>query len=185
MPVDRNDPDADVAARIDVPARRPPDNAPEWMLHAWAEYQRGVKEVSGDAANPRILEYFNATSLAHTKLAKSDETPWCSAFACYCMEQSGIKSPRSAMAKSWQAWGEKADNDPTTGEPKYGSVVVLWRNFPASASGHVGFFVSFEGTQVWLLGGNQYNSVSFAKYPRMRILGFRQPKLASPPPLKK
>lgn len=169
-----DDPDSPSAkpAAVEFP---PPSDAPPWMLNAWSEFKLGVREVPGTVANPRILEYFKVTSLKNSKLAQSDETPWCSAFACWAMEQSGIESPRNTMAKSWLRWGVAAPKD-ALGAPPYGSVVVLWRNIPQGASGHVAFFVKFQGPKVWLLGGNQANGVTFAAYPRARILSFRLPK---------
>lgn len=170
---DNRDGDPDFAGEV-TPARstpagkRPPQNAPAWMFHAFAEYKAGVKEVAGKTANPRIVEYFKATNLGANPIAFSDETPWCSAFVNFIMQQSGQKSTRSAMARSWMNWGKQA-------KPEYGAVTVFWRTDPKSISGHVAFYVGEEGSNIWVLGGNQFNSVSFAKYPRQRLLGYRMP----------
>jgi uncharacterized protein (TIGR02594 family) len=164
-------------ARRDTGSHRPPPTSPEWALHAWAELKASVHEVAGPDANPRILRYFKATTLAGNPMASSDETPWCSAFACWCMEEAKVRSPRNTMAKSWLSWGSQL---PLEKDPPYGTVCVFWRGTPSSASGHVGFFAGSEKTDVWVLGGNQFNSVSFAKYPRMRLLGFRWPTVIAP-----
>ena len=80
--------------------------------------------------NPRIGEYFKATSL-HTK---DENTSWCSAFANWCMQQASIKGTNSAMARSWLTWKGGAD---LKGKPVPGAVVVFARGKPPS--GHVAF----------------------------------------------
>ena len=63
--------------------------------------------------NPRILEYFTATSLD----AKDESTSWCSAFANWCMKQAGIEGTKSALARSWLHWkgGVSLSDKPVTG----------------------------------------------------------------------
>jgi uncharacterized protein (TIGR02594 family) len=180
MPVDRNDPDFDgeptpakiITGTMGRPGR-PPADAPPWALVAFAEMGRGVHEVAGAAANPRILEYFKATDLANNPLANSDETPWCSAFVNWCLHEAGIQGTRKANARSWLKWGQP------TNAPTYGTICVFWRSFPQSANGHVGFYVDSRGADIWVLGGNQNNSVSIARYPRARLLSFRTPSTTS------
>lgn len=168
MPTDSNDPD--VSARTDhIIDKRPPEDAPAWVWHAYAEFKRGVHEIPGKDANARILQYFKATNIGANPIAFLDETPWCSAFACFVMEASGVKSTKSCSARSWMNWGKSVP-------AQYGAVVVFWRTAKTSISGHVGFYVGEEGSNIWVLGGNQNNSVSFAKYPRGRLLGYRMPK---------
>ena len=82
--------------------------------------------------NPRIGEYFKATSL-HTK---DENTSWCSAFA---------------MARSWLKWKGCVD---LKGKPVPGAVVVFERGKPPS--GHVAFVwtINPDGS-FYVLGGNQ------------------------------
>jgi len=170
-PVAQGDPDFDgevTPARHTLGEKRPPHNAPSWMWHAYAEFKRNVHELPGKDANARILEYFKATNLGMNPLAYSDETPWCSAFANFVMQEAGYPTTKSASARSWLKWGQQS-------KPVYGAVTVFWRTNPSSISGHVAFYVGEEGSNIWVLGGNQNNSVSFAKYPRMRLLGYRMP----------
>ena len=86
-------------------ATKPPDELPPWFLHAQTYERAGVLEVQGPGAHPTILTFFTYTTLKGTKLALSDETAWCSAFACAVMEQCGITSTKSAAARSWLSWG--------------------------------------------------------------------------------
>ena len=135
---------------------------PPWFLVARSEL--GVKQAPGVKSNPRINQY-----LKGVHMHPDDEIPWCSAFVDWCVEQCGFKGTDRADARSWLNWGEDC-------EPQPGAIVVLWREKPTGAKGHVGFlehsFLSF----VQLLGGNQGDQVCSAPYAKSRVLGYRWPK---------
>ena len=139
---------------------------PRWFLIASAEL--GVREVRG-GENDRIIEYHQATTLRATE----DEVPWCSAFMCWVMGQAGVASTRSAMARSWLAWGREC-------RPVLGAVVVL-RRTDNPRNGHVGLLVG-QGRdgRPWLLGGNQSDAVSIAPFRGEDVLGFRWPSVTVP-----
>ena len=149
----------------------PPSEEFPWM--AVAARELGVKENSGlDALghplrHPRILEYLASVELSR-ELAERDETPWCSAFANWCVERSGYAGTNSALARSWLHWGSALER------PRRGCIVVLLRPV-TSTSGHVGLYVAGGAHSVTLLGGNQKNSVSYAAFPVERVLGYRVP----------
>jgi uncharacterized protein (TIGR02594 family) len=152
-----------------------PDQAqwPEWMKLAARDV--GVRELPGVAVHPRIAEYYTHTRLGG--MPNDDETAWCSAAMCTWMEESGYKSTRSAKARSWLGWGDPIKL------PKLGCVVVFSRGDPAKEQGHVGLFCELDtlAGHIMLLGGNQRGgggSVSFSRYPRARLLGFRWPNEA-------
>ena len=136
----------------------------------WLEIARGeigVKEIAGELANPRILEYLRSTSLGAWGQGR-DETAWCSAFVNWCVVQAGIEGTGSAMARSWLGWGVECAPEP-------GCIVVLKRGKPPS--GHVGFLDEWSGPDntIRLLGGNQQNAVNVTTYPTSRVLGYRWP----------
>lgn len=139
---------------------------PTWMSEAWAEL--GQREVPGSRHNPRITAFIS--ELGHHSYAK-DETPWCAAFVGACLERAGHASTRSLLARSYSDWGEDA------GE-RLGCVAVLSRG-SNPAQGHVGFLVGATQDRLWLLGGNQSNSVSVQSFPRSRLLAFRWPRPAA------
>jgi uncharacterized protein (TIGR02594 family) len=132
---------------------------PRWLEIAEAE--QGVHEIPGPASEKRIVEYHSVTTLKAT----DDSVPWCSSFCAWCMERAGIKSTRSARARSWCSWGIPSEAVP-------GAVVVLKQRTvgkdkaTGSASGfHVGFFISKTPTHIRLLGGNQGDSVKYSDFP--------------------
>lgn len=128
--------------------------------------QYGVKEVQGTKDHPQIVNYF--TSLGYDASKFKDETAWCSAFANWVAQQAGYEKSNKLTARSWLQVGA------STATPKQGDVVVLWRESPDSWKGHVGFLIKESKRYVYLLGGNQGNSVSIKAYPKNRVLDYRK-----------
>lgn len=142
-----------------------PDNDALWMQKALAELRLGVREVPGAKHHPRVVYYHTFCRLR----AKDDETAWCAAFVCACLELAGINSTRSAAAASFATWGQPC-------ELKRGAIVVFGKSDPdAKGTGHVGFVHRVDGDVVWVLGGNQNNRVSIAPRPISRIVATRWP----------
>jgi uncharacterized protein (TIGR02594 family) len=141
-----------------------------WFKIALSEI--GVKEYSGAADNPRVVEYLSSTNLG-AKERRNDETYWCSAFVNWCIEKAGYAGTDSAWARSWQNWGRSID------EPVRGCIVVLKRPCDKSdtkkACGHVAFFISRTEKKVRLLGGNQSSAVQEQNYPVSDVLSYRLP----------
>jgi uncharacterized protein (TIGR02594 family) len=144
---------------------------PPWFTVARNEL--GVQEYPGAANNPRVVEYLNETTNISATLRSKDETPWCSAFVNWCMKQVGIEGTKSALARSWQGWGEHIN------EPYVGCIVVFQRE---KIFGHVAFYLEETATHIKVLGGNQQNpetkifEVSEKSYPKTDFLEYRAPK---------
>lgn len=134
-----------------------------WLPIAFGEL--GVREVLGDGDATRVRVYLASVELDRT-LAQNDETPWCSAFAAWCVETAGYASTNSARAKSWLDWGRPLI------KPRRGCIAVFDR---PPHGGHVGFFLSATGSSVTILGGNQSDRVCVADYPMSRLLDYRAP----------
>lgn len=129
---------------------------PVWLDTAKGEL--GTLEILGSrGSNPRIDEYLRSTDL--TKSMHNDDTPWCSAFANWVMEQTpNPKAPgknftgsNSAGSQVWMNWGSD-----TTAEPFVGALIVIkWK--ANSSAGHNTFIVGEtpDGKAWWGLGGNQ------------------------------
>jgi uncharacterized protein (TIGR02594 family) len=146
-----------------VPPPGPPSDAP-WFDIAKREMETGVDEIPGSRDNPRIIEYHASTTLKAT----DDETPWCSSFVNWCVEQAGLQGTKSAAARSWLQWGQALD------QPRRGCIVVLQRG--NSWQGHVGFYYADEGGRILVLGGNQSNQVNISSYRKSAVLGYRWPQ---------
>lgn len=134
------------------------------------EAASGVKEVLGDGANPRVMEYLSTVMIKAT----DDVTPWCSAFVNWCMVQTGVAGTNSAASASWMRWGEEISEDSIS----QGDIIGFVR---PDGSGHVGFFHKKEPDGFVILGGNQNDAVSIAKFSRnkpneKRVWYFRRSK---------
>lgn len=144
------------------------------MIPPWLDLalrQLGVQEIPGPGIEGRIVEYHACTTLKAT----DDAVPWCSSFACWCMEGGslghGIRSPRSARARDWLDWGVAIAND----RPILGDVMVFSRG-SNTAHGHVGFYLDSFGGQIDLLSGNTGNRVCIKPFDRRSLLGVRRPR---------
>lgn len=125
-----------------------------------------LAEIPGKKHNSKILEWWKAIKAAFM----DDETPWCAAFVGGVLEACGIRSTRSAAARSYLRWGV-----PISG-PCEGCVVVFWRGSPDGWSGHVGFVVGRDDMgRLMVLGGNQGNKVSIMGFSPLRVLEFVWP----------
>ena len=143
-----------------------------WMKIAYKE--NGQREIAGKDNNPVIIKYHASTTLK----AQSDETPWCSSFVNWVMQQAKIQGTNSAAAASWLNWGEKCS-------AKTGAITVIRDAKAANSSltrsgNHVGFLVQETSTHYQLLGGNQGNKVMVTLYPKSSwsLRGYRWPKIA-------
>lgn len=143
---------------------------PRWLANAWDEL--GQREVEGAADNPRIAAFFREVGAG---ASLGDEVAWCAAFVGACLERAAITSTRSLMARSYLEWGDGIDAG------RLGAVAVLSRGSDPAA-GHVGFLIGEADERVYLLGGNQGDSVSVAAFPKARLLGLRWPHDAQATP---
>jgi uncharacterized protein (TIGR02594 family) len=125
---------------------------PAWL--AVADREIGQKEAPGLADNPRIVEYFGATTFG----PHPDSVSWCGAFVSFCLREAGVIDKGSARAADWLDFGEPL------AQPRVGCVAVLKPQAPGS-SGHVGFWVGEQNGQLQMLAGNQHDNVDITAYP--------------------
>lgn len=138
-----------------------------WIAEARAHI--GLKEIVGPKHNNTILGWLKSLSAWWS----DDETPWCGVFVANCLRKAGRDLPRHwYRAKDYLTYGTTLDN------PAYGSIAVLTRE----GGGHVAFVVGKDKQgNILLLGGNQGNMVSIAKYHPDRIISYRWPSLKGIP----
>lgn len=127
----------------------------------------GLKEYPGAKHNAEVVKMF--ADSGHSWV-KDDETPWCAAFVGSVLAECGIKGTGALDARSYMKWGEPVDLNAA----QKGDVVVFWRGSKSGWQGHVAFFDRAEGNEIYVLGGNQGNTVSVAPYSRDRLLGVRR-----------
>ncbi len=131
-----------------------------------------VKDILGTANNQDILDYAKEVGF---KDFFSDDTSWCSLFACWVLYRCNCKISGSLAARSWLELTE------TTDKPVIGDIVILWREAPNSWKGHVGFYIKdrlINGKPfVTLLSGNQSDQVKIDDFPKEKVLGYRKPTL--------
>jgi uncharacterized protein (TIGR02594 family) len=149
-----------------VPTSPAPLALPTWLQHARAFERMMIVERPGPEAHPLITAFFQFTQLAGTPAGESDETPWCSAFVCACVELAGLASTKHALAHSWLNWGVEID------EMREGCILVFEK------TNHVAFANAAYtgGSHVWTLGGNQQNKVCSRLYEKDRIISMRWSK---------
>lgn len=144
-------------------------------LYDRAKRFEGIKELAGAADHPLIQWWL---SLCGFGLDAHDEIPWCSAFVNGMAWDCELPRSRSAAARSWLKVGEPVAIELAT---QGNDVVVLKRGKEPQpgpevieAQGHVGIYHGVDGADVLVLGGNQGNEVSIARYPLAALLGVRR-----------
>lgn len=139
---------------------------PPWLVNARRHI--GLREIPGPKHHAQILKWWSAIRAPFI----DDETPWCAAFVGGIFEAAGVRSTRSAAARSYA-------NDPDRFrkiKPAQGAVVVFWRGTPDGWSGHVAFLAGVSATgDLWVIGGNQGDAVTLAKFPPARVIGYYWP----------
>ena len=144
-----------------------------WMDIAKAEFGVSENALPGKHS-ARIIEYQQTCTLKAT----TDETPWCSTFVNWVMQQAGYTGTNNALARSWATWGRAIET------PEYGCITVIKKKNAtsdaatgSSTGNHVGFFVRKGSTTIRLLGGNQGDKVKYSNFflASYDIIAYRLP----------
>ena len=139
-----------------------------------AEKFLGTKEVAGAVSNAQIMAFLRLDN----DWPESDEVSWCSCFVSYCCFLLDLERSRSLRARSWLRVGRPVPLE----DARVGfDVVVLARGRGRqpgpevlNAPGHVGWYAGHDAGRVSVLGGNQRNAVSVARYQSKRVLSIRR-----------
>lgn len=135
----------------------------KWLTLAREEI--GTRERAGKAINPEIKSYYEEAGHPYIK---DDAVPWCAAFVGAMLVRAGLKGTGALTARSYLTWGKPLK------KPQPGAIMVFKRG-NSSWQGHVAFYVDENETHYMVLGGNQGNAVSIAKYKKADLLGIRWP----------
>ena len=152
-----------------VPSPLPQQHPPRWLIEATKDIgfrERGV--------NLGIEQFIDEAHTGHPG------DPWCSIFVCAKLEECGVRSTRSAMARSF----ERSPHFVRLPGPALGAIATFWRGSPSSGSGHVNFYAGTDehGRHIGI-GGNQSDRVSAAVMDMRRSTGWWWPKNEPLPPI--
>ena len=123
----------------------------------------GTKEVPGDGNNPEVVKYYRGNAV-------DDSVPWCDQFVDWCLVQNGLEGTKPMTARSYMDYGMPI------ALPRLGDIVVFWRGSKDGWQGHVGFYISEDENNIFVLGGNQSDQVNIKPYAKSRLLGYRRPQ---------
>ena len=139
----------------------------EITAYELAQRFTGVKEIPGRSKDDHQI-------MSMLKLdddwPQDDEVPWCSAFVNYIAWLLRLPRSKSLMARSWLDVGVPVG--------RYcemiGFDVVILSRGSNPKWGHVGFFSSIIGREIYILGGNQSDGVNVSGYNISRLVGTRR-----------
>lgn len=127
------------------------------------------------ASNPQVQRWIEVAGGGRDK--DTVKTPWCAYFHDAILEQSGIASMKSGMARPHARWGQEVDLDNEDDWRVGDSVVFIRLNKQGKDDGvlgHIAFLLWWDDTNVYCVGGNQGDSVCIAAFPRDRIIAIRR-----------
>ena len=146
---------------------------PYQLAERWC--QLGIHELPENKDDPFILGMLKLDQ----SWPEHDEVPWCSAFVNFICWQLRLPRSKSLMARSWLNVGIPIPTD----EAMIGfDIVILKRKVDdpgpeqTNALGHVGFYTAYNkiNDHLYILGGNQNNSITVQSYHRNLLLGIRR-----------
>lgn len=138
---------------------------PEYIKLAYEDM--GTNEALDGEPNPKVVAYIKDIT---GKEANSITTPWCAYFVGSKLKQAGYTPTNNGMARSYLNWGDVCGEE-------IGSIVIFWRGRKDDGiTGHVGFLVGSTPDKLYVLGGNQGDTVCVQEFTRAKLLGFRKPR---------
>lgn len=142
--------------------------------YAVARTYLGTEELEGKDNNVAIVAMLREVA----PWASGDEVAWCSAFVHHIARLLGLPRSKSLRARSWLAIGVPVQLSDARAEE---DVVILKRGRGRQpgpevidATGHVGFFAGHTPGEVHVLGGNQSDAVTLARFASGDVLGVRR-----------
>jgi len=139
----------------------------ELRLYRAAESFLGVREVPGLRSNPYIQGWIY--SAAQWLNPDDSKTAWCGCFRAALADITGTQIvPAAFRALSWTSYGRSIRKVCPAKWPR-GATVILKRK----GGYHVGLLHAAAPGEVYILGGNQSDSVSIALYAESAVLDVR------------
>lgn len=139
----------------------------EGELAFWSD--PNVTEISDLGRDRVINHYFGATEFNPVGMQA-----WGCAFLSWVIQQSEsltevYPNPKSVRCADWNDYGAALN------EPVVGAIANFVPFIDEAISGFGGFITGFDDETITIIGGNIFDSVSVAVYPRERITSVRWP----------
>lgn len=146
-----------------------------WLTTAAGEV--GQAEKPGPTDNPQISNYLETVGFPP---GRPDETAWCAAFVCWCLENCGDATAKATAKKHKSSFAAEWMKLPKVLlEPEIGAIGIT-KPYSTDTTGHVGFVKGVQNGKVLLLAGNQRpagspgpDQVCEKEFPRSDFVGFR------------
>lgn len=119
-------------------------------------------------SNPQTKKYFEAVGM--TDLWLQGHTPSCAAYVGWVLKTAGYPYLKTLRSRDYETLFEEPY------APIIGDICVFWRGSIKSLYGHVGFYITGDKDNIWVLGANQKNTVCIGKYPQERLITIRRPE---------
>jgi len=137
----------------------PVADMPPWMAEMYR--RRGLHEKRD---NLTLSEWLKRGLY----LGNPARLPWCgdATETCFAVTMPDEPLPANPFwAQSWKDFGREVD-------PIVGAVgVIRW----SPKTGHVGIISRVTEAHIWMLGGNQSDAITNARFPRSKFIAFRWP----------
>lgn len=158
-------------ARAEIGFHELPDN------HGIQRYVNGTNPDGTHTMNPVTGQPYPGAGYG------ADGEPWCAIFAGAMLRAAGIDiTGCTAMARSYSTAPSMTKID----SPRLGCIVVYWRGSKIGTEGHVGLYISDDGTRIQTLGGNENDQVEIEGIPMngstMGVLGYYWPAATATEP---
>lgn len=101
------------------------------------------------------------------KNKSANKYAWCSLFLNHIAKDSGYEHTDSPLARSW------LDIKQIIKYPTMGDIVILQRG-KESWMGHVGIFINQHKDYIYILSGNDGDTVKINKFNKDKVLGYRR-----------
>lgn len=137
------------------------------ILYKTASKYIGVHELDGPASNPQIKKWIK--DAAEWLDPDDSKTAWCGCFRAALGYETGtgvVSAPYRAV--NWINWGRSIIKRDRNIWPQ-GSTVIMGR----PGGYHVALLDRITGDYMWLLGGNQSDSVNISRFPISKIIDIR------------
>ncbi|MDR0917737.1 MAG: CHAP domain-containing protein [Oscillospiraceae bacterium] len=130
-----------------------------------------INVVHSQYGYKEIVEDYNAYS---QEMRGYTPAIWCGDFIAWCLKKAGCSDliPYGyENSQNWKNVGEK------TNSPQKGDIVVFKWNKGQGSVGHAGMFEYIKDGRIFMIGGNQQDTVNLSSYPMNdEFQGFYRPK---------